>query len=576
MTYKRFDVERPGDVGLTFYDDVLPFDLPPNSWTFAYNVRFTDGGVEAARGWLKRIQLPQICNHLFYNTGIDGNYWLALGSTKIYSVANSYTITDVTRSTGAYTSEDWMHHNFQGLPIATNNTDLPQIQFETGKAPSEDTLFQDHPIDADSLDRCALFIGYKNFLVALNITEDGDNFPTKVRWSHPAAPGDLPDNWGVDVATSLSGEVVLPADTGPIVCAELLRDDLIIYMTDAIYRMSYVGGSSVMSFRRISNNFGAFGKSSVQATRGGNHILLTRDDLGWFDGNSFSSVAKGRAKHTLQLILTSAKSGQARIAFNSAFNEIWFALVFPPSAANFKLINVIQIDSGAISQRMAPYLRDLYEMPDRDVSSKYAVAALTWDNMSNLPLLDGWNKVGDATWDTSAHDGSIDDYFVMGLGEDGDIYRMDYGMEFSHFDEYESRLEKTDLNITGDENTCVVVACYPRFSTLQIPQVPPVETWDDIGIKGTYWDGSDGGDPDYSTYAWDEFFDGRRPPLWYIGSQSAAGAVVNWKSPKLLGSRYKVATKVRGRRHAIKIVSQGHPWRLSGYMLEYTDSGRKS
>lgn len=576
MPYQRFDVKRPGDVGLIYEADSLPFDLPPNSWNAAYNVRFHNGDAESAKGWVKRATLSEPCKRIVYNAGLSGNYWLAFGTTKIFSIQDSLVETNVTRLSANYSSADWHCHNFQGIPIATNGVNYPQVQFEVGTAPDNSTKFQDHWIDPDGEDRCKLLIGYKNFIVALNITENGNNYPTKIRWSDAAAPGDIPASWDVADPTTLAGERVLPADTGAIVAAELMRDDLIIYMVNAVYRMTFVGGSIVMSTKRITKDFGAFGRNSVLNTRGGKHLVLTRDDLGWFDGNTFASLAKGRAKTTLQSFLTVAEAGSARIAYHSAMDEVWFAMVFPTNAGLFGIFNSIESASGAIAQRPAPYLVDFAELPDREITSKLVSSAYTWEEIAQLPSIDGWERLGAAKWLTFNVSGSKDDYYMMGLGSDGSIYRMDYGYEFTPYTEFESKLEKTDLDITGDENEATILAVYPRFSSGQIQQAHAVNTWDQIGLVGTYWDGSDGGEPDYSESEWWEFDDNRVVPQFYIGSQDAAGAPVNWREPKVLGSRYKVPTKARGRRHAFKIVSQGYQWRLSGYLMEFTNSGRKS
>ena len=574
---ESFRVTEPGAIGLLYETDQLPFDLPPNGWNFAYNVRFHNGDAEAARGWLKRFTLDEPCKQLTYNTGINGNYWIALGSTSIYSIQDAFLVADVTRGASTvkvnYTSDAWHTHSFQGVPIATNGVNLPQVQFVAGQAPGALTEFIDLP-NWPTTDRCNLLVGYKNFMVALNLTENGNNYPTKITWSDAAAPGDLPSSWDVDDPTTLAASLVLPADTGPIVAAEVLRDDLIIYTTNAVHRLTFVGGAYVMQRREITKNFGAFGPHSVLHARG-QHIVLTRDDLIAFDGNQGRSIAQARARRILQNAITAAERGAARIAYNSAFNEIWFGMVFPLQKGFFTTFNVAGFDDGAIAQRQAPSLVDFAELPDRESTDRVAFGAYAWDQIAQLPDIDGWDKVGDMSWDTSAQKGSPDDYYVMGLGSDGSVYRMDYGYEFQPYTEYETRLEKTDLNITGDENAAVVLAAYPRFTTEQLLQTPPVRTWDEIGTKGTFWDGSDGGDPDYSAYAWDQFFDGRIPPSLYVGSQQAAGEAVNWREGKKLEGQRKVTCKARGVRHGLKIVSQGHPWRLSGYDLEYEPSGRR-
>lgn len=579
---KRFDVVEPGSVGLIYNTDRIPYDLPPQGWNFAHNVRFFNNDAMAARGWLHRVDIGEKCEQIDYNAGIDGNYWIAYGQNGIYTIQDALVITEASRRVDPadpltivpYTSGDWQVGNFQGVPIATNDQDMPQAQFHAGTAPDATTWFLDlsNGYGWPGTDTCKILVGYKNFLVALNITESGTNYPTKIRWSDAAAPGNLPTDWSVGSASSLSREIILRADTGPIVAAEVLRDDLIVYTANAVFRLTYTGGPYVMQLREVTTNFGAFGPHSVIQAKG-IHLVLTRDDLGWFDGNSFSSLLNGKARVVLQQFLISAQRGKARICYHSAYDEIWFGMVI---SGSFTVINVAAGTSqGAIAQRQAPYLVDMAELPDRETTDRIAFNAYGWNQLAQLPDLDGWDKTGDLNWNTPAQQGSPDDYYVIGLGKDGDLYRMDYGYEYLPFSKFESILEKTDLNITGDENTSVALAVYPRFSSEQLQQTPTIRTWDDMGVHGQLWDNSVAADPDFSSYAWNQFFDGREPARLYIGSQQAAGEEVQWRDGKEIIDQRKVTGKARGVRHGIKIVSQGVPWRLSGYAVEYVDSGRR-
>ena len=565
-----FEVKQPGSVGLIFNTDRLPYDLPPQGWTTAHNVRFYNDDAMSARGWLKRADIGERCKQLDYNAGLNGNYWIAFGTNRIFTIQDAFVVTQV--ATG-FDSDEWHTHNFQGIPIGSNESQLPKCQYLAGIAPDALTPFVTFP-GWPATDICKLVVGYRNFVVALNITEDGDNFPTKIRWSDAAAPGEMPSSWDVADPTTLAGEIVLPAHTGPIVAADVLRDDVIIYTVKSAFRLSYVGGSSVMRVREIPAGPGAFGPHSVLPVKG-SHVVMTHDDMVIFDGNQSQSIVQDEGRQILQTLITGAARGYARLAYNSAFSEIWFALVFPAGAQQFRLINTISLINGVIAQRDAPPMLDMVEMPDREATDKIVVGSYTYAQLAEMPVIDGYDKTGTATYQGEALTGSPDDFYVMGLGTQGEIYRMDYGYEFYPYTEYPTILERTDLNITGDENTCSVVACYPRYSSEQLLQTPLVRTYDDIGLVGTRYDGSDGGDPDYSTFSYDQFYDNRDPATLYIGSQVAAGAPVVWRDGKVLDDRRKVTTKARGVRHGLKIVSQGQRWRLSGYDLEFTRSGRR-
>lgn len=143
---------------------------------------------------------------------------------------------------------------------------------------------------------CRLIMPIKNYLVALNVNEEGDFKPNTVWWSNPAAAAAVgfAPSWDYESPSTLSGQAQAGVGYGNIVTAAPLNDNLIIYTDGDATAMSIVGGRFVMGFRRLFNK-GAAGLHSV-AEFNNRHFVVARDQIYVHDGSKPELIAKDRVE----------------------------------------------------------------------------------------------------------------------------------------------------------------------------------------------------------------------------------------------------------------------------------------
>jgi hypothetical protein len=87
------------------------------------------------------------------------------------------------------------------------------------------------------------------FLVAINLTISGTQFPHRLRWSHPAAPGSLPTSWDVTDPTVDAGEIDFPdVQSGLLTDILPLGPTMFVYKDSSVWKMRFTGGQQIFDF----------------------------------------------------------------------------------------------------------------------------------------------------------------------------------------------------------------------------------------------------------------------------------------------------------------------------------------
>ncbi|KKL76808.1 hypothetical protein LCGC14_2041240, partial [marine sediment metagenome] len=228
--------------------DIPPHLLPPEMWSDGQNMRFRDGKVVKFTGHEAVFDPPSIAPYwaIAAQTAAE-QFWLYAGLAKIYTVEQDGTHTEITRASGDYTGiagDLWDGTVLAGIPVVTNGVDDPQSWSPIAAA----TPLVDLP-NWPANTTCKHIRAFKNFLVALHITESGTVKPHMVKWSHPADPGSVPSSWDDTDATKDAGEVELADSQAGIIQDALgLRDILLIYKDNSIWGMQHIGGQFIFRF----------------------------------------------------------------------------------------------------------------------------------------------------------------------------------------------------------------------------------------------------------------------------------------------------------------------------------------
>jgi len=298
--------------------DTMGESLPIGTWSDALNVRFT--GIE-----LQKMLEPVLeaeftpSGAVWFQPWSDGlsSHMAVATSTNLYmwqaNDADSGAFLLATRDSGTYNeSGHWQSFEWGDTVIFNNGKDIPQIYDPgIGKfkdlpnwgiiSSAEDLTFNADPTK-DTGARCKVLLPYKNFLVALG-TSEGQFSPNTVWWSdatslstYKEGLGDLkgPPSWDYESPSTLSGKQEIGVGEGELTWGATLNENLIIYSLASATAMQAVGGTQVMSFRRLFNK----GAASLHCAAEFNnrHFVVSRDQLYVHDGSTVQLIAKDRVE----------------------------------------------------------------------------------------------------------------------------------------------------------------------------------------------------------------------------------------------------------------------------------------
>jgi hypothetical protein len=308
--------------------DLSQHELPINSWSDAQNIRFLDGYAYQFYGHGEVYNSPAVVPyHLIPATIGTQRYWLYAGLAKVYAVTISggvATHTNLTRQTTGVdvdysgTPNSWTSTLLGGIPIlnAGNTVDPPQMW--SLNIANRLTALTNWPANTF----CKALRSYKNYLVALNVTKAGTNYPFMVKWSHPADPGGVPVTWDPTDATKDAGETDLAEGYDPVVDGLQLRDSFIIYKEASVWRMDFVGGPYVFRFQKVLGTSGALNRNCIVEVDGF-HLVLTGSDVIVHDGQSATSVLDKQARRFLFQNMDVDQVSKAFVFKNPFLNEVF-------------------------------------------------------------------------------------------------------------------------------------------------------------------------------------------------------------------------------------------------------------
>lgn len=265
-------------------------------------------------------ELPEIPFRI-KNITADNDYtWLIAGSVQINALINNvdlYNISPAGIATGAY-GDKWIIENFNSVPVFNRGIEVPYYW------------------DLNTANRCLPLPGwpvgtvcrsiraFKNHLIGLNVSDGSGEFPDQIIWSNAADAGSVPPDWDFSDTTSLAGALEVSDTRGALVDSALFRNSLLIYKTQSVYRMDYIGPPFVFSVSLLFDSFGAVAPNCIVEIFGG-HVVLTNEDLIFHDGHQPRSLLKGRIKERFAELINSDLVDRYKSFLFHYFdqNEIW-------------------------------------------------------------------------------------------------------------------------------------------------------------------------------------------------------------------------------------------------------------
>lgn len=512
-------------------EDIPSHELPAEAWSAATNVRFNDGFAEKSLGHSEPFGTPSIVPYqLFPEEGNNDFYWLYAGLTKVY-VTDGTTHTNITRQTASvdvdYNStidREWVGGDLGGVPILNNGIDAPQMH----NPPSPSTKLAELS-NWPASTTASVIRPFKNFLIALDLTESGVRNPYIVRWSHPADPGAVPVSWDYTDTTKDAGRTTLSMNGGFLVDGGALRDTFIVYGERSTHSMRFIGGQSIFQFREIFSDIGIYARRCWAAI-GGKHVVLTMDDLIVHDGVNQTSIGDKKVRNTLFTALAGAtNSTRTFLKANYATNEVWICYPETTDAYPTKVI-IWNYVHNTFGYRDLPGVMDIeYDVVDSSVNSIWNSDSDTWDSDAEVWDFRQYNPANSA--------------MLMADTTNTKLLKADDTNQFDGVS-MTATLERQGLAIVGRNRdgsakvdvdvTKRVNRIYPKFSGSGTVNV-------------------------------------------YLGTQDVIGGTVTYGSANafIIGTDRKIDTRSTGLLHAVKVESTGDvSWKLHGYDLDLAIVGK--
>ncbi len=281
-----------GAIGLV--TDRLPHDLPLNAWSDARNVRFSNGRVSRYSAFkhydpsytFTKTPVGLVDGGLGYAEG----YVVTVFSDGTMEQNHNGVISDVTPTGNLGASLDKVTScSLGGVTYINRAADIPSYRYQ----PSSGAF---SPLAGwSATDRCVSLRAFKDFLIALNVTKSGVEYPQMIKWSDAAQIGAPPSNWDTASGSSLAGENVLNDCSTGIVDGYALAESFIIYAETQTFRMDYINKPFIFRTVKLFDDKGIMSQNCVTAVDG-RHYVFGNNDLYMHDGLTGVSIADDRIK----------------------------------------------------------------------------------------------------------------------------------------------------------------------------------------------------------------------------------------------------------------------------------------
>lgn len=525
MTIVRFD--SVGGAGII--KDVNPYELAPEAWSEGQNVRFRYGRVHKFLGhqavfgsasvapyWLLPVQTPTT------------HYWVYGGLTKVYTTDMS-THFNITRQTAgvdvdyaATADKKWNGCVLNGVPILNNGVDVPQMWTPVSGSQRLAAL-SNWPAGVTA----NIVRGFKNYLLALDVTEAGTRNSRLLRWSHPADPGAVPASWDYTDTTKDAGRVEMSDTPGALLDSVPLLGVNVLYKEDAIYLMQYVGGTFVFRFDKILPRMGGLLATHCACELNGLHFVATQNDIIVHNGREPRSLLDGkrRQQYTSQGFIDQTYKQRSFVVANAAKDEVWFC--FPENGHSQPNRAWVFGGNGTIGDRNLAY-----DCAFADVGIvNPSAAATTWDSMS------GTYDTQARIWDLRTYDPTMSSLVLARSDGTNQLYWADQTNQFAGTS-FTAYAERTGLSVTGRDRLGNWKAD-PTTVKFVRRIVPRVRSNGALNV--------------------------------YVGAQYNKDGAVTWDGPHSFdpATDQEVLCSVTGRFLAVRFESTGNTWwELDGYDLD--------
>ena len=385
---------------------------------------------------------------------------------------------------------------------------------------------------------CQSLSGFKNHIIATNILRKFDGSAVEeiqdrmIKWSTQHGHYAEPDTWDVTDKDQDAGEYELLDTPGPIVDAMPMGEVFMIYKTDSIYMMNYVGTPYIFSFKALDPDTGIIAKGAVAEFPGG-HFFVSFADCYVNNGQQVTPILTGKVRDEMFNNLNGDHYDRIFCVTQPHYNEIW--VCYPTSdndycdramVWNYKdntftfrdLPNITDAKLGVAT------IRDTVEVTWDDIDPDPSVPDVPWDSLTTMP------------WGTVAYQNVVSN-LVMASPDSIKLFR-DRSGQLNDTDVMYAFVERTGIDLGDPSSVKQLRAVWPKIET-----------------------------------------SGASIPMKvYTGYQMATDKPVTWDGPFTFDpdTQSKISVRATGKFLGIRFESQSDTsWTISGLELEYENSGRR-
>lgn len=313
--------------------DVDPFNLPIDGFSKANNVRFTEGNIE-------RSPVPRTAyTWSGLATGIEPRHITSVATSpstidRLIVVYNNFTIQEINYgSVIADTNDQYSTATATDLELVTScslagvtyfnkasQVPIYRLQNVSSGQSRYDLLTN---VGWNANWRAAALRSYGDFLLAINVTESNENFGTRVRWSDVTLSDEPPSNWTDASPSSAAGFNDLAEMRTPLIDGFSLGSNFILYSSDQVWQMEFVGGNFIFNFRKLFDDTGIINQNCCVEVDG-RHYVFDRDDIYVHDGVSKQSICDGRVKDFIFDNINLSKATHFAVCHMPELQEVYF------------------------------------------------------------------------------------------------------------------------------------------------------------------------------------------------------------------------------------------------------------
>lgn len=429
-------------------------------WSMARNARVRDAARERMPGWktVHDAGWPAAAagRSISYAPDKTLPYWCVWAPTGLYVSDGGAWFTSSTVAAPGKSETFWVQlegHTVLGGPAAG-----PFAITWSGGSPFTPALLPGWPQQAGVPDWRARVMGFSNnMLIAAGMHEGGGWLEDKIRWSHPAPAGSLPNLWQ-PAATNLAGDAVI-AGNGLVRAALPMGDAMFVYRDRETWIGVYVGPPYVWDWRRRFKTRGAEGPRAVTEVAG-RHFVVSDQDFGYHDGVRWTSLAVGKVRRHLaqRHAKTWPNKGIGTLMYLPWARELWYPI--PEEDGLAREVLVYSLDENEFTLRTLAYPAETCDVG----SVQEAVRSTVWTGDT-----ESWDK-DPTTWDHAEIDYTQIPVFTNSTitNASGDTQETRLrGYEIAINEEQKAvvwRLERLGLDFGDAHRVDTVLEVWPRMT----------------------------------------------------------------------------------------------------------------